>query len=120
MEVAVAGMTPAARLQTVLCSDCRRAVQRFPNPVDGDDGWRRRGLLQSTDWLRGLLAYVLGAMAFRRLGAWAVLIDLADISETAWRKRLLRASAWLLWLLGLLLAGPPAPAWLPISRRQRI
>jgi len=81
---------------------------------------RRRGLLQSTDLLRGLLADVLGAMSFRRLGAWAVLIDLADISDTAWRQRLLRASAWLLWLLGSLLAGPPAPAWLPSSRRQRI
>lgn len=81
---------------------------------------RRRGLLQSTDLLRGLLAYVLGAMLFRQLGAWAVLIGLADLSDTAWRKRLLRASAWLLWLRGALLAGPPAPAWLPASRRHRI
>ena len=81
---------------------------------------RRRGLLQSTDLLRGLLAYVLGAMSFRRLGAWAVLSGLADLSDTAWRKRLLRASAWWLWLLGVLLAGPPVPAWLPTSRRQRI
>jgi hypothetical protein len=81
---------------------------------------RRRTLLQSTDWLRGRLAYVLGAMAFRQLGAWAVLIDLADISDTAWRTRLLRASAWWLWRRGVLLAGPPAPAWLPASRRHRI
>ena len=81
---------------------------------------RRRGLLQSTDLLRGLLAYVLGAMALRQLGAWAALIGLAAISDTAWRKRLLRASAWLLWLLGAWLAGPPALAWLPASQRHRI
>ena len=42
----------------------------------------------------------------RRLGAWAMLIGLADMSETAWRQRLRKASAWLLWLLGELLAAP--------------
>lgn len=34
--------------------------------------------------------------SFRRLGVWAVLVKVATISETAWRKRLLKASAWLL------------------------
>lgn len=71
---------------------------------------RVRGVADPLDLLRGILAYVLCAQAssFRRLGVWAVLVDVASISEAAWRKRLLKASAWLLWLLGALLAVDPA------------
>lgn len=71
---------------------------------------RVRGIADPLDLLRGVLAYVLCAQAssFRRLGVWAVLVDVANISEAAWRKRLLKASAWLLWLLGALLAVDPA------------
>jgi len=70
---------------------------------------RKRCLPDPTVLLRALLVYVLCLPSGRALGAWAVLLGLADLSETAWRKRLRRANAWLGWLLAELLAPPPVP-----------
>jgi hypothetical protein len=70
---------------------------------------RCREIKSVGDLLRALLVYVLCVSSFRQLGSWAVLLGVANISETAWRKRLCNASAWLLWLLGALLCGPQVP-----------
>lgn len=73
---------------------------------------RKREITSATDLLRGLLGYVLCTPSFRLLGAWALLIGLADMCERAWRKRLRRANAWLLWRCGELIASPVPAPWL--------
>jgi hypothetical protein len=90
-----------------------RVPANLAAPARGLQAFQRvRGRAPPHALVRGLLASVLGPLSTRRLGAWAGLIDLADISEAAWRKRLRTRNDWLLGLLGACLAmpAPSAPA----------
>jgi len=81
---------------------------------------RVRGLATPTDLVRAVLADVLGALATRRLEAWAVLIGRADSSEAAWRKRLRACHPGLLWRLSVLIATPRGSDPAPACRRGRV
>ena len=66
---------------------------------------RRRGIKQASQLLRAVLSWTLCQRSLRQLGAWAVLLGIADLSETAWRKRLAKCADWLNWLLQGALGG---------------
>ena len=68
--------------------------------------WQRaREIGSASDLLRGLLAYIYTTHSFAHLAMWSVLIGLAEVSATDWRRRLQQACAWGQWLLQELLAS---------------
>jgi DDE family transposase len=82
---------------------------------------RSRQIRSATDLLRGLLASVYTVHSFQHLSIWSVLVGVADVSATDWRKRLQRASAWLTWLLQEVLATSTAVSpWLLRAGWRRI
>ena len=83
---------------------------------------RVRKVASPPDLLRALLAFALDGLSTRGLGVWGVLTDVADLSDTAWRKRLAKSSAWLGWLLGEVLAAEVAacPRLAHRGRRSRL
>jgi hypothetical protein len=56
---------------------------------------RRRGIRRATDLLRIILAYTVCDWALRLVGAWCVLIGLADVSDVAILNRLRKSGTWL-------------------------
>ncbi len=66
---------------------------------------RRRGITTASGLLRAILSWVHGPRSLRQLGIWAVVLGIADLSETAWRKRLAKCGDWLNWLLQHALGG---------------
>ena len=76
---------------------------------------RARKIRSSTDLLRGLLAYVSGNASLQNLGAWALLINLADVSASDWCKRLYRARRWLEWLMTELIGQPASGKQDPVD-----
>ena len=66
---------------------------------------RRGGIKQASQLLRAVLSWIHGPRSLQQLGAWAVLLGLADLSDTAWRKRLAKCGDWLNWLLQGALGG---------------
>ena len=81
---------------------------------------RARAFRCPSDLLRGLLVYALSPFGFRWLGAWGLLTDLADLSAAGWHDALIRASAWLLWLMGELLVANDRPVWITQRIRGRV
>lgn len=81
---------------------------------------RVREVAKATDLLRALLVYALWSLPWRQLGAWAVLVGLGNMCERAWRKRLVRAAAWISWLLGELIGTAQRPQWVPATLTSHI
>src|SRR5215831_7357953 len=61
---------------------------------------RRRALRSAGDLLRLVLAYSVLDLPLRQVGAWASVLEVAELSDVAVRKRLLKARAYVSQLVG--------------------
>lgn len=61
---------------------------------------RKRAVKSGGDLLRLVLAYSWLDWSLRQVGAWATTLELAELSDVAVRKRLLKTRAWLSQLVG--------------------
>jgi hypothetical protein len=81
---------------------------------------RQRGVRSIADLLRAWLVYAALGYSFQMLGIWATLKGVANISETAWRKRLGKSASWIDWLVRAMLKGRESgQAWLGPGQKQR-
>ena len=67
---------------------------------------RKRGVKSAYDLLKLMLIYAVSTMSMRMLSLSASSLKLADISDTAIRKRFVKSVAWLTYLLNSLLPKP--------------
>lgn len=74
---------------------------------------RTRQIQTPQDLLRGIFAYVLGPYSLRALSCWATLMEVAEMSDRAWGKRLRKAGPWLQCLLDQQLGAPSVTHLLP-------
>lgn len=78
--------------------------------------WKRsRELTSPWDLLRGLLYRACFQCSYDQVASWATLKGLGCLSGEAWRKRFIRAAAWVEWLLLSLLSVHQRPGWLEPS-----
>jgi hypothetical protein len=101
-------------------ADWQGMLKRLPHDWEEQaiklKAWQRqRKLAQIADLLRALLVYAACGYSYRQLGLWATLMDVGNLSERAWRKRLERAKDWISWLLGAFIGSQQSPDWLPRS-----
>jgi hypothetical protein len=81
---------------------------------------RQRGVRSIADLLRAWLVFASSGYSFHMLGIWAILKGIANISATAWRKRLNTSAEWIDWLLCAMLKGELVDAsWEPFKQRKR-
>jgi len=78
---------------------------------------RKRGIKSSSDLLKVLLIYAVSTMSMRMLSLCASVLGIANISDTAWRKRFTGAELWLAYILDFLLPKPLPQKDMPIMKR---
>jgi hypothetical protein len=80
---------------------------------------RKRGVQSASDLLRMLLIYSTSKMSIRLLSLAACGLEISNISDTAWHKKITSSVMWLTFLLNLLLTNTIKPqSELPSKNRK--